>query len=151
MGSPAVHLQNWQSMCQSSLAFSVVESGFRLPWVGRKPPLLPSPPPLPQRWVPVAKEALANKIFALLSIGTVEQVLPDSPGFCGCIFIPPRASGEWRPVLNLSTLNRFLKHIRFKMETPLSIRATIRPGHWATPIDLKEAYFHVLIHRRDRK
>ena len=37
------------------------------------------------------------------------------------------------------------------METPLSIRSVIRPGHWATSIDLKDTYFHVLFHPRDRK
>lgn len=54
-------------------------------------------------------------------------------------------------MLDLSPLNRFLKKDRFKMETPASIRASIREGDWATSIDLRDAYFHVLIHQRDRK
>jgi uncharacterized membrane protein (UPF0136 family) len=37
------------------------------------------------------------------------------------------------------------------METPQSVRAALKPGDWATSIDLTDAYFHVLIHRVHRK
>ncbi|KAK7109784.1 hypothetical protein V1264_013769 [Littorina saxatilis] len=37
------------------------------------------------------------------------------------------------------------------METPTSIRESLRPSDWATSIDLTDAYFHVLIHPSDRK
>ena len=33
------------------------------------------------------------------------------------------------------------------METTISIRGAIRQGHWACLIDLKDAYFNILIHR----
>ncbi|KAK7115576.1 hypothetical protein V1264_001416 [Littorina saxatilis] len=37
------------------------------------------------------------------------------------------------------------------METPTSVREALRPGDWATSVDLTDAYFHVLIHVTDRK
>jgi len=74
-----------------------------------------------------------------------------SPGFYGRLFCVPKASGGFRPVLDLSPLNVYLRKIHFRMETVSSVRSAIRQGDWATLIDLKDAYFHVLIHRRFRK
>ena len=37
------------------------------------------------------------------------------------------------------------------METPASVRLTVRPLDWATSIDLADAYFHILIHPSFRK
>jgi hypothetical protein len=36
------------------------------------------------------------------------------------------------------------------METPASLRLALRPGDWASSIDLRDAYFHIVIHPRDR-
>ena len=59
--------------------------------------------------------------------------------------------GWWRPVLDLSPLNAFLKNVPFRMETAASLRDVMHPGDWATSIDLRDVYFHLLIHPRDRK
>ncbi|KAK7105419.1 hypothetical protein V1264_016802 [Littorina saxatilis] len=37
------------------------------------------------------------------------------------------------------------------METPASVRDSLRPGDWVTSIDLTDAYFHILMHPADRK
>ncbi|XP_070179926.1 uncharacterized protein [Littorina saxatilis] len=37
------------------------------------------------------------------------------------------------------------------METPASVREALRPSDWVTSIDLTDAYFHILMHRSDRK
>ena len=63
----------------------------------------------------------------------------------------PKVTGGWRPVLDLSPLNRFLRRVRFRMETPTSVREAVFCNDWAASLDLKDAYFHVLIHRRFRK
>ena len=63
----------------------------------------------------------------------------------------PKASGGWRPVLDLSTLNAFLRNLPFRMETPASLRDAMHPGDWAASIDLRDAYFHLLIHPCDWK
>ena len=91
------------------------------------------------------------EISSLLEKEAIEEADPSSPGFYGRLFIVPKSQGGFRPVLDLSALNRFLRQVPFRMETPLSIREAIRPGDWATSLDLKDAYFHVLIHHTDRK
>ena len=91
-----------------------------------------------------------QEIQLLCAKGAVELTSP-SPGFYGRIFVVPKSSGGFRPVLDLSALNRFLEQKPFRMETPSSIRDSIRKGDWATTLDLRDAYFHVSIHPKDRK
>ena len=66
-------------------------------------------------------------------------------------FVVPKSNGGWRPVIDLSTLNRSLVVPHFKMETPESIRLSLRQGHWSTSIDLSDAYLHIPVHPRHRK
>jgi hypothetical protein len=90
-------------------------------------------------------------VLAFQAKGAVERVwLSSSPGFYGRLFVVPKRTGGWRPVLDLSPLNAFLRKVRFRMETPASLRLALRPGDWAASIDLRDAYFHVTIHPRDR-
>ena len=94
---------------------------------------------------------LQEEVTSLFCKGAVEVISHISPGFYGHLFCVPKASGGWRPVLDLSFLNRFLKRVRFRMETNTSVRESIRPGDWGASIDLTDAYFHIPIHPRDRK
>ena len=74
-----------------------------------------------------------------------------SPGFYRRLFIVPKSTGGWRPVLGLSPLNAFLRKIPFRMETPVSVREAVREGDWATSINLSDAYFLILMHQIDRR
>ena len=129
----------------------MLESGYRLPWVGSRPPLLPSPPPS-QRSSREQEDAIDKEVLSMLQKKAIEELPPaPGPGFYVRLFVVPKASGGWRPILDLSALNKFLVPVHFKMETPLLIREAIRPGDWATSVDLKDAYFHILIHKAHRK
>ena len=142
----------WRSMSDSGWVLNVVESGFRLPWDPNKAPLLRSPPAFRPPSSEEAVAALEAEVSSLLAKEPIEPVhSPPSPGFYGRIFVVPKASGAWRPVLDLSALNQYLRRIPFRMETAQSVREAIRPGDWAASLDLTDAYFHILIHRRDRK
>ena len=63
----------------------------------------------------------------------------------------PIPNNKWRPVLDLSKLNLYLKVEKFKMETPETIRTSLREGEWVTSIDFKDAYFHIPIQDQFRK
>ena len=128
----------------------MVGTGFRLPWGAFPAPLTPVPIPSRPPFQQEAREVLDQEINLLCSKGAVE-VVPQSPGFYGRIFVVPKSNGGFRPVLDLSALNKFLITKPFRMETPSSIRDSIRQGDWATTLDLRDAYFHVLIHPKDRK
>ncbi|XP_070203397.1 uncharacterized protein [Littorina saxatilis] len=151
-GGPSRALSHWLVSVQSQWIVGVVRSGFRLLWKDGKAPLVRRPPAFRPPSSQEAISVLRSEIDSLVQKGAVEKVLDhSSPGFYGRLFAVPKASGAWRPVLDLSFLNTFLREIRFKMETPASVRDSLRPGDWATSIDLTDAYFHILMHPADRK
>ena len=67
------------------------------------------------------------------------------------LFLVPKPNNKWRPILDLSHLNPFLKTEKFKMETPETIRTSLQGGEWVTSIDFKDAYFHIPIQEQSRK
>ena len=62
-----------------------------------------------------------------------------------------KASGTWRPVIDLSTLNLRIQQTSFKMETLQSVLLYVRPGDWIVSLDLKDAYLQVPMHLESRK
>ena len=74
-----------------------------------------------------------------------------SLGFFNRLFLVPKPNNKWRPILDLSKLNLFLKAEKFKMETPETIRTCLQPGEWVSSIDFKDAYFHIPIQEQSRK
>ena len=81
----------------------------------------------------------------------MEEVLDNSPGFYSRLFLAPKKGGEWRPVIDLSALNRFMVSPHFKMESVASILEATTPGMWSTSLDLKDAFFHIMIAPSHRK
>ena len=73
-----------------------------------------------------------------------------SPGFYSHLFVVWKTSGSWRPVIDLSTLNRFVDVSHFQMETIQFVLLSIRQGDWMASIDLREAYLHVPVHPESR-
>ena len=59
--------------------------------------------------------------------------------------------GSWRPVIDLSLLNRFIVKTPFTMETIQSVLPSVRQGDWMVSIDLKGVYLQVPIHPDSRK
>ena len=72
-------------------------------------------------------------------------------GFFNRLFLVPKPNNKWRPILDLSNLNFFLKVEKFKMETPETIRTSLQQGEWVTSVDFKDAYFHIPIQEQSRK
>ena len=105
---------------------------------------------------PVRPPALSWGGISVHGISDQKQ-LPGSPagrrcpGFYSRLFLVPKKTGHLRPVMDLSTLNQHLIVPQFKMETQVSVRATIRSQEWTVSIDIKDAYLHVLMHRALKK
>ncbi len=71
-------------------------------------------------------------------------------GFYSPYFIIPKKGGGLRPILDLRVLNRALHKLPFKMLTHRRMIKCIQPQDWFAAIDLKDAYFQVLILPRHR-
>ena len=72
--------------------------------------------------------------------------------FLHTVFLVPKKTGDFRPVINLKPLNQFVEKIHFKMDNICMALNCISPGDFMVSIDLKDAYFSVPIfqpHRRE--
>ena len=124
--------------------------GYRIPF-DRPPPLSERPLSLPA-YSPhsIRGVALNQELQDLLRKGAVEPA-PQSPGFYSRLFLVKKASGSWRPIIDLSTLKDYITSSRFHMETPRSVLNSIRPGDWMISLDLQDAYLQVPVHHDSRR
>ena len=116
------------------------------------PPLTRSPGVFSHYQDTVKQGMLEEELFSLISKDALEEVTDhNSQGFYSRMFLVPKKTGGWRPIIDLSVLNTYVKTPTFKMESAESIRASLLPGWWTFSVDLKDAYLHVPIHPASRK
>ena len=87
----------------------------------------------------------------MISKGDLERVPDPGPGFYSRLFPVEKASGGWRPVIDLSPFNEFVQQTPFKMETASSVLLSVRKGDFLASVDLKDAYFQIPVHTSSRK
>ena len=131
---------------------TVLRDGYCVPFKDSPPHLSRTPVSFPtyQAGSPRA-QALRQEVEAMLAKRALEIARDPGPGFYSCLFIVEKASGGWRPVIDLSHLNDFVQLTSFKMETVASVLLSVREGDFLASLDLKDAYFQILIHRSSRK
>ena len=136
--------------CSDSV-LNIITNSYVLPFISK--PNLVRAPLIRSGYKALHKEqALASCIQSLLSKNAIERVENvKSLWFYSHLFLVPKPHQRWRPVIDLSRLNKFLLVERFKMEIPESIRASLIPGEWVSSIDLSEAYLHIPIHPNSRR
>ena len=77
----------------------------------------------------------------MLAKGALEIAQFPGPGFYSRLFLAEKASGGWRPVIDLSHLNEFVQLTAFKMETVTSVLLSVREGYFLASLDWKDMYF----------
>ena len=124
--------------------------GYCLPFLSA-PPLSNVPIPMPS-YSPtsIKRAALEEVTLGFITKGAVELAPLPSPGFYSRLFVVWKTSGSWRPVIDLSHLNRFVAVSPLQMETIQSVLLSVCQGDWMASIDLKEAYLQVPIHPASR-
>ena len=128
----------------------VLRFGYHLPFLST-PPLSAAPIPMPSYSPTSIKGAALEEVtLGLIVKGAVELAPLPSPGFYFRLFVVWKTSGSWRPVIDLSHLNRFVDVSHFQMETIQSALLSVRQGDWMASIDLKEAYLQVPVHPDSR-
>ena len=143
--------RQWKLQGASPWIVSVLQEGYNLEFE-KEPPLTTTPNVNSHYQNKEKQSVLTEEILSLLQKNALEEVTDtSSPGFYSRIFLVAKKTGDWRPVIDLSILNKSLRPQRFKMETTDSIRSSLLPGWWTFSIDLKDAYLHVPIHPSSRK
>ena len=139
---------HWRSLLGNCRATGIVEDGVGIAFQQR--------PQLTHQSISFrtrnSRQDLQQAVDALLMKGAIERVTSvRSLGFYSRLFLVPKKTGDLRPVIDLSTLNRHMVVPHFKMETQGSVRSAIRSQEWAVSIDIRDAYLHVPMHQAVRK
>ena len=152
-GCLSAHWQKWQEQGAEPWVVRVLQHGYRVPFTDCLHPPLTRNPIVFRTYRPSSQKflALEQEISKMLGKGALEVVQDGSPGFYSRLFLVEKATGGWRPVIDLSPLNRFVHQTQFKMETAATVLSAIRQGDFMASIDLKDAYFQVPIHPSSRK
>ena len=98
------------------------------------------------------QEFLIKSVYQMIdkrAITPVQKVT--SLGFYSRLFLVPKPGKKWRPVIDLSVVNKYLHIPTFKMDTAENIQDSLQQGEWVTSLDLTDAYFHLPIHPRFQK
>ena len=131
---------------------TVLRDGYRVPFKDSPPPLARTPVSFPTyRAGSPRAQALRQDVEAMLAKGALEIARDPGPGFYSRLFLVEKATGGWRPVIDLSHLNDFVQLTPFKMETVASVLLSVREGDFLASLDLKDAYFQIPIHGSSRK
>ena len=127
----------------------VLRSGYQVPFRSQ-PPLSSVPLPL-LSYSPssVRGLALASAVSDLVAKEAIEPA-PPTPGYYSRLFVTPKVTVGWRPVIDLLHLNRFVDVSHFHMETTQSVLQSLRLGDWMVSLDLQDAYLQVPVHPSSR-
>ena len=143
--------KTWEDYDIDQWVVLVLRDGYRIPFV-KRPPLSQVPIDFPSYVGNKEKHAVLQKeVEDMLRKEAIETVEPAQPGFYNRLFLVPKSSGKWRPVLDVSRLNKFVKKTKFSMETAQTVQRAIRRGDWMISLDMEDAYFHIPIHQQSRK
>ena len=142
--------QNWENLGVSPWVVSILRHGYKLS-LQSNPPLQSVPAFFKPPESLAKRKLLQEEIKALQNKKAIELIQPGKPAFWSRMFLVPKTGNQWRPIIDLSILNQYLRAPKFHMETPESIRLAIQPNDWAISIDLADAYLHIPIHRDHRK
>ena len=119
-------VSQWELNKAHPAILGIIKEGYKLPF--RERPKLTRQPFIVSGYVDSNRQnALSTSIQDLLMKKAIEQVhTKDSLGYYSRLFLVPKPNNRWRPVIDLSALNKYLTVLKFKMETLESITATLK-------------------------
>lgn len=143
--------ENWQTIGADDWVINVLRGGYYIPFDADPPLLTTEPPDLCYSASHPLFQELRNSVQSLLQKEAIEVVEASTLGFYSRLFLAPKKSGAWRPVIDLKPLNQFLTPPKFKMETVHSIMEAMQPNSWCTSLDLQDAFLHIPVAQRHRR
>ena len=144
--------QAWDGRNLDKWTIQTLRFGYKIQF-SHEPTLLTSPLSMGAYQKGSDRYVALDKLVAQMLEKRATVIVSDksSPGYYSRMFVVPKSTGGWRPIIDLSPLNKSIPAPHFKMETPQSIRASLRQGDWLTSIDLRDAYFHIPIHASSQR
>ena len=121
----------------SKWAYKVVSQGLGWAWVQQ--------PPRCKLFFQKTTPSLMQYQQELTNMKVIQPAR--SLKFQGRLFqVAKRDSTEKRTILDLSTLNEYIKCPTFKMTTTSDVRNSLQIGDYTTSVDIRDAFHHVPVH-----
>lgn len=131
------YLQNWKLITKNTTILSWIV-GYKIPFKAKPYQFsIPNMPKLQKRETKLYSESIRH----LLKIGAVEVVTKCKNQFLSSFFLRQKPNGEYRFILNLKNLNKFITAPHFKLEDIRTAKNLIFQNCFLASIDLKDAYF----------
>ncbi len=134
---------NWEFLCKDKWISNSIRQGFSIDFLA-----VPSRGNFLPSTIAMSREMEAvcdREVEELLAKKAVIEIEDDSKGFLSALFVVPKKSGGFRPIVNLKALNKFVRYEHFKMEGLETVKNLVRKGDWMVKLDLKDAYLTVPI------
>ena len=142
--------QIWASKGASQRVVSILKNGYNLLFKV-KPPLTRDRIAKSRYANPLRNSYLQQALHCLLDKQAIEMVkVQSSLAFYNRLYSVPKPN-KLQQILELSSLNKFLKVQTFTIETSVSIRLSLQTGEWVSSLDFSDAYFHIPISQTSRK
>ena len=120
-------VEGWKRITNDPYVLSIVAKGYRLRFTS--PPLLRQTPwEIRSPQDPQEILGMREQITLMLQKNAMTEVPPDSPGFYSNVFLVRKASGGWRPVIDLKNLNAHIHAPHFRMFTTSSVLSSVEKG-----------------------
>lgn len=96
-------------------------------------------------------QVIDNEIQNLLEMGAIKRVQNGKGMYLSTIFVRPKKNGEFRVILNLKNLNKYIPYQHFKMDTFESALYLVSKDTFFGSIDLRHAYHSIPIAEEHQK
>ena len=142
--------QEWKIVSSSNWVHKVVQRGYAIDWIGRKPitPHRTGNPPTNE----AGKLVLDKETEAMIQKKAIKEVASTEDEVVSGYFArPKKTKGKFRPIVSLKYTNKFIRKQKFRMTTPADIKAWIKKDWFFTSIDLTDAYFTIPLSKEGRR
>ena len=128
----------WSGITSDPWVLNLIQSGLSIDFItDPHQEKIPRTPALSEEHSAICD----SEVTFLLSKGALVEAVQN--GFISTIFVIPKKSGGFRPIINLKALNEFVEHNHFKMEGIHTLRRSLRPDDWLAKLDLQDAYLTI--------
>ena len=136
-------LHNWEVLTTDKWVIETVK-GFQIHFVGHPVQGCRQSAPIYSLELHLL---IQEEVKALLGKGAVQVCNPvPQESFYSTLFLVAKKGGQMRPVINLKRINEWITPQHFKMEGMSTLRELLKTNDWMAKIDLKDAYFTILMH-----
>lgn len=137
----------WEKLTHDKNILSWI-SGLKIPFIAKP---RQNVHPSERLWSPREKTAIKESLNELFSSGAISKVEHCKGEFLSTIFLVPKPDGSNRLILNLKSLNKFVKADHFKLEDHRTVCNLIQNNFFLASLDLKNAYYLVAINKNYKK